>query len=72
VISDPALEGKGPLLTPGQAANLFGVDRRTVARWADRGDLTIVRTIAGQRRFKLSEIQRKLQAATRLRVQGSQ
>ena len=71
MISDPALEGKGPLLTPGQAASLFGVDRRTVTRWADRGDLTIIRTIAGQRRFRLSEVQRVVEDATRLRVHES-
>ncbi|MCW2524541.1 MAG: binding domain protein excisionase family [Frankiales bacterium] len=68
MISDPALEGKGPLLTPGQTARLFGVDRRTIARWGDRGELTIVKTIAGQRRFRQSEVERVLQGATRLRV----
>jgi excisionase family DNA binding protein len=68
MISDPALEGKGPLLTPGQAARLFGVDRRTISRWGDQGALTIVKTIAGQRRFRTCEVEQALRGATRLRA----
>jgi excisionase family DNA binding protein len=70
VLADPALEGRGPLLTPGEAARLFGVDRRTIARWGDRGALTVVKTIAGQRRFRASEVELALRGATQLRVTG--
>lgn len=45
-----------PLLTPAEVANLFGVDAKTVTRWANAGKLTTIRTIGGHRRFKESEV----------------
>ena len=41
----------GPLLMPGEVAALFGVDRKTVTRWANAGKLKFVRTPGGHRRF---------------------
>jgi excisionase family DNA binding protein len=68
MITDPALAGKGSLLTPGEAARLFGVDRRTITRWGDQGKLSVVRTIAGQRRFREHEVEQALRGATRPRT----
>lgn len=45
-----------PLLTPGQVAALFGVDAKTVTRWAKAGRLTPILTPAGHRRYRESEI----------------
>ena len=48
------------LLTPAEAAALFGVAAKTVARWADTGKLTSVRTPGGHRRFRWDEIRQML------------
>jgi len=45
-----------PLLTPGQAAVILGVDPKTVARYARNGKLSFTRTLGGHRRFLESEI----------------
>jgi excisionase family DNA binding protein len=42
--------------TPGETADLFGVDPKTVATWADEGRLTAIRTPGGHRRFPVAEI----------------
>ncbi|MDQ6854815.1 MAG: helix-turn-helix domain-containing protein [Actinomycetota bacterium] len=49
------------LLTSAQVALLFGVDRRTVVRWAKRGRLPSLRTPGGQHRFRADEIRRVLE-----------
>ena len=46
--------------TTGQAAARFGVDERTIRRWADDGDLPCTRTLGGARRFDAAEIDRRL------------
>lgn len=48
------------LLTPREVADLFGVDPKTVTRWAQAGKLTPIRTLGGHRRFRASEIQSML------------
>lgn len=45
-----------PLLTPGQAATILGVDPKTVARYAREGKLSFTRTLGGHRRFSEDEI----------------
>jgi excisionase family DNA binding protein len=45
-----------PLMTPAEAAALFGVDPKTVTRWANTGRLSSIRTLGGHRRFPLSEV----------------
>lgn len=47
-------------LTPGQVALLFGVDRRTVGKWADDGTFDVSRTLGGHRRFRRDEVERVL------------
>ena len=44
------------LLTPREVADLFGVDPKTVTRWAIAGKLTSIRTLGGHRRFRKSEV----------------
>ena len=44
------------LLTPREVADLFGVDHKTVTRWAKAGKLTSIRTLGGHRRYRKSEV----------------
>lgn len=44
------------LLTSGEVAELFGVDPKTVARWAAAGKLHARRTLGGHRRFSEAEV----------------
>ena len=52
------------LLTPREVAELFGVDPKTVTRWADAGKLTAVRTLGGHRRYRQDEVQNLLVASS--------
>ena len=45
------------LLTPGEVAELFAVDPKTVTRWARTGRLPAIRTPGGHRRFRWSDLQ---------------
>lgn len=45
------------LLTPREAAEVLGVDPKTVTRWARRGLLSVpIHTAGGHRRFLASEV----------------
>ena len=48
------------LLTPGEVADMFRVNPKTVTRWARAGRISAVRTLGGHRRFRASEIRRFL------------
>lgn len=50
------------LLTSGEVAALFGVDPRTVSRWAASGRIGALRTPGGHRRYRESEVRRLLRA----------
>lgn len=52
------------LLTPGEVAELFGVDPKTVARWADAGRLDALRTLGGHRRYRAGDVRRLLERQT--------
>lgn len=45
------------LLTPGEVAQIFGVDPKTVTRWAASGRLRSIRTPGGHRRFYAEDIE---------------
>jgi excisionase family DNA binding protein len=45
------------LLTPGEVAELFKVNPKTVTRWARAGKISAIRTIGGHRRFRADEVQ---------------
>ncbi len=49
----PAVE---QLLTPGEVARMFGVDPKTVSRWADGGKLDALRTLGGHRRYRAEQV----------------
>ena len=49
-------EGAEPLLTSGEVALMFGVDTKTVGRWANAGLIGSIRTPGGHRRFRQSEV----------------
>ncbi|MFC4052210.1 helix-turn-helix domain-containing protein [Actinomadura syzygii] len=49
--------GPGQLLSPGEVADMFRVGPATVARWADEGRLSCVRTLGGVRRFSREQIE---------------
>lgn len=44
------------MLTPAQVAHLFGVDSKTVSRWAAAGRLPFIRTMGGHRRYSRAEM----------------
>lgn len=48
--------GGTELMTPGEVADLFGVDPRTVTRWANAGKLRPLRTPGGHRRYRAAEV----------------
>lgn len=43
-------------LTPAQAARIFGVSPKTVARWANHGRIPCLVTLGGHRRFRADVI----------------
>ena len=49
------------LLTPGEVAEMFRVNPKTVTRWARAGRLSAVRTLGGHRRFRASEVREFLE-----------
>ena len=50
------------LMRPGEVARALGVSVRTVANYADRGELKTVTTSGGHRRFTPEEVRRYLQS----------
>ena len=44
------------LITPDEAAEMLGVEPRTVARWSDHGELWRTFTRGGQRRYDRDEV----------------
>lgn len=44
------------LLTPSQVASIFGVDPKTVTRWAVAGKLPYSTTMGGHRRYKEEDV----------------
>lgn len=53
----PKTTNQEKLLTPGEVAERFRVDPKTVARWAKSGLLPCVRTPGGHRRYPESRIE---------------
>lgn len=52
------------LLTPGEVAEMFRVDPKTVTRWASAGRIGSIRTPGGHRRFRESEVTQLLAELT--------
>lgn len=51
------MDASEALLTPAEVATMFGVDPKTVTRWAKSGKLTSIRTLGGHRRYREAEVQ---------------
>lgn len=49
------------LLTPREVADRFGVNTKTLARWAKAGKVSSIRTLGGHRRYRPSEIRALLE-----------
>ena len=47
-------------LAPSEAADLFGVDPKTLARWEKEGKLSAMRTSGGHRRYRYSDLQQAM------------
>lgn len=52
------LEGRETPLTCGEVGDLFNVDPKTVARWANAGKIGSFKTLGGHRRFEVDEVRR--------------
>lgn len=60
-IADDILDDD-PLLTPGEVAQLFRVNVKTVAKWAAAGRIPSTKTPGGHRRFRRSDVDALLNA----------
>lgn len=60
--------GRDRLLTPGEVAQLFRVDPKTVTRWAAAGRISSIRTPGGHRRFRESEVRELLTGTAEVHV----
>lgn len=56
------------LLSPADVAKVFGVDSKTVTRWAKAGRLASIRTPGGHRRYRETEVEALLQSNTQTRA----
>jgi excisionase family DNA binding protein len=63
-MSDDVSPAAERLLTPGEVAEMFRVDPKTVTRWASAGRIGSIRTPGGHRRFKESEVKALLAKLT--------
>lgn len=52
--------GRGQLMTPGDVADMFRVDPKTVVRWAREGKLASIRTPGNVRRFSRQQVEHLL------------
>lgn len=52
------------LLTRAEVASMFGVDAKTVTRWAKADRLSVVWTLGGHRRYLAAEVERLLTGST--------
>jgi excisionase family DNA binding protein len=63
----PNTHGARRLLTPAEVAALFGVDPKTVTRWARTGKLSAIRTLGGHRRYPADQVEALLARLPRQR-----
>lgn len=58
------VEAVDHMLCPAEVARMFGVDPKTITRWAKAGKIQAVRTLGGHRRYKASEVKRLLEGTS--------
>jgi excisionase family DNA binding protein len=54
--------GDDKLLTPGEVAQMFRVDPKTVTRWAKAGRISFIKTPGGHVRLRESEVKAILES----------
>ncbi len=59
------------VLTPHEVGDLFGVDARTVVRWAKDQRLESFTTLGGHHRFRWSDIEPHLRSSSSAELQTS-
>lgn len=52
-----------PLLSPGEVADIFHVDPKTVTRWAAAGKIRSIKTPGGHRRFRESDVRALMESS---------
>lgn len=57
------MESNDEMIAPGEVARMFGVDPKTVIRWANAGKVPSIRTPGGHRRFSRKDVEKLLKAA---------
>ena len=62
IVNDPSV-----MMRPGEVARLFDVDTKTVCKWANAGNLTVVKTLGGHRRYMRAEVMALRNAKVTLR-----
>jgi excisionase family DNA binding protein len=55
-LANAPLEEWPDLLTPTEVSLIFGVDPKTVTRWAQSGRIHATRTLGGHRRFPRQDV----------------
>jgi len=58
------------LLTPGEVAQIFRVNPKTVSRWARAGKISTIRTLGGHRRFRVGDVEALVAATEEASVLG--
>lgn len=55
------------LMKPAEVARIFDVHTKTVCKWANAGNLTVIRTMGGHRRYLRAEVMALRNAKVTLR-----
>jgi predicted site-specific integrase-resolvase len=61
-LEELAVNDPGALIKPGEVADLFRVDPKTVTRWGQAGRLAVVNTPGGHHRFRADVVFRAYMA----------
>ena len=69
MIEGAELDGE-VLLTPGEVAQIFRVNPKTVSRWARAGKISTIRTLGGHRRFRAGDVEALVAATEEASVLG--
>lgn len=57
-------EAEDTMLSCAEVARQFGVNPKTVTRWAKAGKIAAVRTLGGHRRYRSSEVKRLIEESS--------
>ena len=57
-------EHEDQMLGPKEVAAMFGVNPKTITRWAKAGKIQAIRTLGGHRRDRASEVKNRLEGTS--------